>query len=759
VFNFWVMGRVNSRVVALTIALVAIGVTATASQVLILRELFVGFHGNELFIGIILGTWLFLEAVGSYVSRGRADQIRSPAGAFVALQCLIGLSPLVSILAIRAFKYALGIPVGEALGVQHVVLVSLVALAPICVADGAVFPFACRALGDLQGREEAPARTYLFQSLGSFAAGVMCVVYFLLYLTPVEVSVLLLLVNLCSALVLLQSVGASSLIRCAASGLLILTGVTLVSPGPRWLERESAKLQWYEYSLVDTRHSLYSHLAVIADRDQYTFFANGIPYATAPNPGVQIEEFVHFPLLFHPQPERLLVIGGGAGGLLREVLKHPVDTVDYAEQDPLIVEQFRRFPTPLTEYELAHPKVRVHPVEGRRFLRTTPGQYDLILVNLPVASTLSLNRFYTVEFYQLARRRLKARGLLALRLPGSETLLSRELGVLNGRAYASLKGAFGHVAVIAGEQNIFIASGDPAAIAVGRDVLIERLKSRGIELGLVNEGYIRYKTDERRFLGLKEKIVAFEEADLNRDGDPRGVIDGLAYLSSIVSPFMAGMLGLIGRLPALAYLAAVAVPICVCVLIQARRNSRVFLPYAVASTGMAGMILTVLLILAFQIYYGYVYHHIAILTSLFMLGAGAGAWWSLKRKDTPLLYIEVGMVVLAMAAYVTIAVEPVALRGQVAIFTLMFLSGLFTGLEFPVAVAVADRSCLRVGTTAGGLYAVDLLGAVVGALLAAIALIPGIGLKQTIVLAGLMKIGSVILVVQARSWGQGGKAA
>jgi len=753
------MGRVNSRAAALTIGLVAIGLTASASQVLILRELFVAFHGNELFIGIILGTWLFLEAVGSYLFRRSADQVESSGQAFVALQCLIGLAPLVSIVAIRSFKYALSIPVGEALGVQYVALVSLVALAPVCVADGAIFPFACRSLADLQGREEAPARAYLFQSLGSFVAGVMCVVYFLLYLTPVEVSVLLLLVNLCSALVLLYSVGASLPTRCVASGLAILTGVALFSPGPRWLDRESAKLQWYEYSLRETRHSLYSHLAVIADRDQYTFFANGIPYATTPNPEVQIEELAHFPLLFHPRPERVLVIGGGAGGLLAEVLKHPVRTVDYAEQDPLIVEQFSRFPTPLTEYELVHPKIKIHPVEGRLFLRTTPGQYDLILVNLPVASTLSLNRFYTVEFYELARRRLNARGLLTLRLPGSETLLSKELELLNGRAYASLKAAFGHVAVIVGDQNIFIASGDPATIAVGRDVLIERLKSRGIEPGLVNEGYIRYKTDERRFLGLKERIVAFESADLNRDGDPKGVIDGLAYVSSIVSPFMAGMLAVIGRLPALGYLAAVAVLICACVAIQARWKSRVFLPYAVASTGIASMILTVLLILAFQIYYGYVYHYIAILTSLFMLGAGAGAWWSLKRKGMSLLYIETGMVVLAMVTYVAIAVEPVALRGQAAIFTLMFLSGLFTGVEFPVAVAVADGSYRRIGTTAGGLYAVDLLGAVIGATLAAVALIPGIGLKQTIVLAGLIKIGSVILVVQARGWGRGRRAA
>jgi spermidine synthase len=740
------MSRAASSLISLTLAVVTIGFTATASQILTLRELLVVFHGNELFIGIILGNWLLLEAAGSCLARKSADRTNNPTGTFIALQCLIGASPLASVLGIRLFKWALRIPVGELLGIEYVFPVSLFALAPIGIADGAIFPYICRALSDSLNREEAPARAYLYQSLGAVLAGVACVVYLLQGVEPIPLSVFLLLLTLCCVACLLRSGGSDRRAKRAAWGLAVVAGLGLLSGGARWLERESAALQWYEYSLAGTRQSIYSHLAVIRDREQYTFFANGSPYATTPNPEVTIEEFVHFALLSHPRPARVLVIGGGAGGLLAEALKHPVTAVDYTEQDPLIVEQFRRFSTPLTEYELTHPRVRMHPVEGRLFLRTTRGRYDVILVSLPVASTLSLNRFYTMEFYALARQRLDAGGILAVRLPGSETMLSRELGQLNGRAYASLKAVFPSVRMVIGGQNIFMASDDPAVMAVGGEDLILRMRFRQITPGLVNEGYIRYKTDPGRFIGLEEKIVSSAQVEVNRDSSPKGVIDGLVFLSSAVSPFMAKVLEAAGGIPASGYMLVLAILVVGPVVVLRRRGSELFLSYAAASTGFTGMLLCVLLILAFQVYYGHVYHHIAMLTALFMLGSGAGAWWSIRCRNISLLFIEVAMVLLCLAVSLTMFLEPAAALAQPAVFGLMFLAGLLSGVEFPVVVSWADRSYERVGATAGRFYAIDLCGAVLGAILTAILLVPGIGLTGTTLVAAMIKVGSVALV-------------
>ena len=730
----------------LACALWAIGFTAMASQVLVIRELLVVFHGNELFLGIIFGTWLLLEAVGSYAARTRAERTPKHLSVFIVLQVCVGVAPLASVLALRSFRYVLGIPVGELLGIGYVAITSLLVLAPISLLDGALFPFGCRALAEVARKEEVPARVYLYKSFGAFLAGLAFVVYLLHYLEPIQLAMVIFLVNLGAVVSLLVSVPTFPVARYTSLALVLVTGLGLFTPGPRWLERKSAELFWYEYSLVETRQSVYSHLAVIKDREQYTFFANGAPYATTPVPEALIEELVHFPVLFHRGPERVAVIGGGGAGLLTEVMKYPVQEIHYAEQDPLVIEQFRRLPTALTEQELTDRRLRIHLREGRLFLRTTGTRYDMILMNLPVASTLSLNRYYTVEFFGLARARLRDGGILALRLPGSDTLLSDEMRRLNARIYASLKAVFPHVRIFIGDQNIFIASGDAAVTSLGADALVQRWRSRGVRTALIHERYIRYKTDARRFRQIEQEIVADANVAVNSDNNPKGAIDGMLLLSSVVSPSMGRVLETVHRIPAGYYLGAAIALILGAAAIQVRRRGELFLLYAVASTGFASMLLSILLVFSFQIYFGHVYHYIGLLTSLFMLGSGSGAWWAMKRRPIPLLGVELGMTTLTVAAYLFVSLGPEAEYARWMIAALMTAAGVLTGIQYPVAVDLADRSYRRVTATAGRLYAVDLCGAVLGAVLTAVVLIPGLGLRDTVLLAGVMKAGSVGLV-------------
>ena len=70
-----------------------------------------------------------------------------------------------------------------------------------------------------------------------------------------------------------------------------------------------------------------------------------MPVVTAPVPDVIVsEETVHLPLLFIPEPRRALVLSGGAGGVLRELEKHPLDRIDCAELDPFLIEAVLQFP-------------------------------------------------------------------------------------------------------------------------------------------------------------------------------------------------------------------------------------------------------------------------------------------------------------------------------------------------------------------------------------------------------------------------------
>jgi spermidine synthase len=714
--------------------------------VLILRELLVAFQGNELLLGLFLGNWLLLEAVGTGLARAGSDRTTRPVEGVALLQLVLGLAPVAGILLVRSFKAALGISTGEVLGIPWAWLVSAAVLAPVAAADGAAFPFGCRALADMTGKERAAGRAYCLSAAGSVLGGLLFLVPFLYALSPLHLSALLCLASVASALGLLATCGAAPGIRRLALGLLAGVALAVTASVPGRLDAWSARLQWYDHSLLQTAHSPYSMVAVVRSAEQYSLFVNGSPYAALPHPGPEVEILAHFPMLLHDHPRRILVVGGGAGGLVRELLKHPMEEIAYAEQDPLILETLRRLPTPLTIFELTHPKVRTHPVEGRLFLRQAEARWDLILLNLPVPATLMLNRYYTLEFFELARRRLAEAGVLAFVLPGSETLLAPELAALNGTVHAALRAAFRHVRVLAGDPNLFIASdGEGRIRAWDPQVLATRLEERGIRAGLITDAYIHYRMDRERFAHLLQAIGEGEV--VNRDGFPRGTFASMRLFSRVVSPPVARMLAVLDRVPAAAYVAGAIALIGGLLAVQVRWRKPLYVGFAATSTGFAGMVMSVVLILAFQVQYGDVYQYVGVLTALFMLGAAAGSAWAASRGAGPLPAIESALLLTLLLAYGCGVWGPPADVWLGLIFSFMVLTGIMTGAQYPVLVARLRVAHGGIGAPAGKVYVLDLAGAILGAALAGIVLVPTIGLAGTILLTVVLKAGSLVLIL------------
>ena len=186
--------------------------------------------------------------------------------------------------------------------------------------------------------------------------------------------------------------------------------------------------------------------------------------------------------------EAVGAIIGGVGGVLHELGKYPLTQIDYAELDPLLIEAVKEFHTPLTLSELGDPRVRVEHVDGRLLVRERllePVQpkkaYDLVLVNLPYPSTLQLNRFYTVEFFQMVRSLLSKEGVLVLASPASLTYMSDELQHLNRMFYRTLQQAFPHVRPIPGDLALWLASPSDDVSTATAAVLLERWQKRGLE--------------------------------------------------------------------------------------------------------------------------------------------------------------------------------------------------------------------------------------------------------------------------------------
>jgi len=122
------------------------------------------------------------------------------------------------------------------------------------------------------------------------------------------------------------------------------------------------------------------------------------------------EMMAHVPLLLHPKPSRVLVIGGGDGGTVREILKHPeVGSVHLCEIDEAVVAACRRH-LPSLASGLDDPRVTIFYEDGAQFVAGRPGAYEVILVDStdPVGPGQVL---FQEPFYADMKRALSDQGI------------------------------------------------------------------------------------------------------------------------------------------------------------------------------------------------------------------------------------------------------------------------------------------------------------------------------------------------------------
>ncbi len=749
------------------VAVLTMGFSGVAAEILLLREFLIVFSGNELSIGIVLANWLILEAVGASVLGRRAERCPGRLEPYALITILFSLSLIAAVLLIRLLKGAIGVSVGEHIGFLPMFFSSLLILAPVSIFHGALFTFSCQVYSAFSGRDTSSAsRVYAYETVGTVLGGIACTYLLIPYLDAVQASSGIAALNSAVTLALLahpSRTGPGRRAALAVLGALTLAFAVLTGQAHR-LHDLSVRAQWRNQNVVHYENSRYGNICVVENEGQYVFFQDGVPEIMTPVPDVQrVEESVHLPLLAHPEPKRVLILSGGAGGVINEALKHPsIEAIDYAELDPLLIELFRKFPTPLTESELGDSRVRVEHVDGRLLLKTTRKMYDLILVGITEPSNLQANRFFTTEFLTEARTRMEEGGIVVLGLPGSLTYSSPELRSLNSSIFHTVRAAFPHIRVIPGDGvNLFLLSGSKEILALDKALTLERVSQRGIKTDVAIPWYIEQKLHP----GWQEWFAEFigeGSRRINSDFSPIGVFYSVSHWNALFAPSLRWLFGQLERvsLRAVALPFAVLIPLCLLFRPRSARLLRTGVALSIFTTGFAGMIFSLMLIFAFQSIHGYVFSWIGLLVASFMAGAAGGAMLiatALDRIGNPLRLFA--GIELAIAGFAVVC-PPVVLGANAylgspeafPLFALLFLAvalggGLLVGSQFPLANKIHLGSGAAVTRTAGLLYAADLLGGWLGGIVGALVLLPVLGLVGTCVTVGLLKLTSFTLVV------------
>ncbi len=688
---------------------VAIGFSSLLLQITVLRLLLSTFSGNELDIGITLSFWLLYVGLGSF--SGRSIRYKH---AFVLSFIFIALFTQPTVLAIKAIRPVLSLEPGEIVLFTATILSTAVTLFPLCFVIGIQFPLAVSYMGS----KDAAGRVYGLEALGAFIAGLLFTFVISARIPFMELCVLIASFNILIAFYLSRRKIIVFLLLIPLSFYFVFQTFAITLP-------------WQGLKLTKTLESQYGEIAVIEMKGQSSIYTNGQLFFTYPD--VPSEEFrAHLTMTLHTSPLKVLVIGGSPG-ILRELLKYPVERIDFIELDPKIVQVSFGILNAEDRKVMTDHRVSVIVEDGRRFIkRSKRTRYDLVFLNLPQPSTAGINRFYTSDFFEDAKGVLKKYGILALTMPPSTGYIGRSMQTASGSIYNSLRSVFQHVSVTAQEYGGLFASN--FFLDTDPEILEKRFAQRGISAKYFSPYIFR---DAFSPFGVDYVRNRLDEIELlNTDLRPSAYLYNIMLWSEIHGGNIIKYLMKVSGWHIVFFMIVLFIVI---TSLTYKRKRRV-LYYSIFTTGFASMSFVLAAVLAYQALYGYIFEMIGILTALFMVGMWIGTRITkrMEKSLTILFYLELLTVTLALTA-------PLFFKGELLFYGIVFLAGLFTGGQFTTANLSMDAHDI-----AGRLYGLDLIGSCIGSFVPALILIPLFGVTQTLLIIALMKILSAAMILSLR---------
>jgi spermidine synthase len=717
--------------------LILTGLLALLGQVVLLRELNVAFFGVELVYVLAIGAWMCGTALGSLVP-SRGGGLRGSAVRWLTLAS--GAAIPLDVAFVRASRSLLGGVAGAYLPFPLQLLGLLLAVLPVSLLLGLLFQRAAHAYVE---NRHTLAEAYGIESVGGLAGGLAVT---LLLQWGVQNFAL---AAACAAIAAVGAIArddarrptATITLRSASALVLCAAVMALWRAG----DADRAMTRWNHPALVASRDTPYGRVTVTRAEGQVSVFENdALAFETQ---GTAAEELVHLAAIQHPNPRRILLLGGGLEGLAFEALKHQPAQIDDVEMDRKTVESVLPHLPARVRASLRSPSVRLTFADPRRFLRSS-GRYDLILVAMGEPNSGQANRFFTREFFTECSARLTEGGVLAYRLQSAENIWTP---LLTGRMLSLLRApalVFPHVVVLPGTTNIVLAS--PSPLLDEPDALAARLSERGVRTRLVNPQFIRYLyTNDRR--AAIERTLARPGTLVNTDTRPvcyqyaallwlSKFFPGLSTWDITAGAGSATRAGTAIRWALAAVLPAV-------LFAAVRRGSIARRVVLVLAAGLAGMVLETVLLLHFQARNGVLYQDVGLLLTAFMGGLAAGALVMARvpaRLSTTSIAGGGIAVCLAVQAFL-IARQAGDTGGASLVATASSLSlvGALVAALFAFASLRAAENRSRM---IGPLYAADLAGGAVGAVAGSLLLIPLAGLPASALVMALLAALAVLLV-------------
>jgi len=735
------------------------GLFTIAAQSLLFREFITTFEGNDISVGIFFASWFIWVGLGAavvYRARILAEKLLKN----IELLFLSYLPAFILqlILIIQA-RELVGIESYALWSVWAILIVSIIVNAPVSIITGMLFPIACRWV---EKDQKLPvSQVYIIEAAGSFVGGLGVTVFLAFGISSARIFfILALLVSLSAVLNKLKAASQYSDATLMKSGkikaqLMFLIPLCILLclfiKADKTLMRCIRVVKWTKLlpadSFAGSFQTAQAEYLYGIYQNQWVVMREGSVIETLPDESAN-GQIAAIGLCQKPDSANVLVIGSGLGLCHQFLHLSQIEMVRWAHCDSEYMQEVDR----VIPQQFKITDNRLHQLKGdiRLLLAENKPLFDIVILNLPDATSSVLNRYYTIEFYHQVKSSLKPDGIFQVRVAGGENIMGTELVNLGASTKFTLEKVFAKIVLTPGEDTWFIASdsenltGDPGTL---------RDRFAGIENAdrLFNsQALLSVYLPDRAANAVKNYSSADlpEELLINRDSRP------LTHLYSLLLAAKqsgAPVTKLIKYL-ALAGPLAFVIPVLVFVVLRIvyiLRTAQQGNPQdalwhksgfdssvLVFSAGWVAIGVVIVLMYLYQTRFGSLYLHIGIVSSLFMVGLTIGAsltrrFLASDRKVHPEILLFAVIFVHSLILC-TIAFWPDEQWTHLTFLAAFVLCGLCAGSYFPIAARQLADSAFETGQAGSKLETADHIGASAGGLLTSLALVPVLGAQITL---------------------------
>ena len=401
----------------------------------------------------IIGCYLFAMGIGSALSRFLD---RGLAYRFVWIELLLGvIGGFSSALLFLAFAYTQGF---------QLLMYALVIIIGLLV--GLEIPLLMRIVRGRYHFRDVVAHVLTFDYLGALGASLLFPILLVPYLGLVRSAMLFGIINVAVALwstfLFANQIAKASTLRVVC--LVVLVGLSVGLAEANHITT-AAEDNIYADEIILARDTRYQHIVLTRFKDDIRLFLNSHLQFSSRDEYRYHEALVHPGLSAIPAPRRVLVLGGGDGLAVREILKYPqIETVTLVDLDPEMTRLFSSYPmlTALNQKSFSSPKVHIINADAFPWVDANRESFDFMVIDFPDPTNYSLGKLYTTTFYKAAARHLSAQGLMVVQSTSpmfardsywciAETLKQAGLRIFPYHVYVPSFGEWGFV--IAGNRD------------------------------------------------------------------------------------------------------------------------------------------------------------------------------------------------------------------------------------------------------------------------------------------------------------------